>query len=117
SVRQPLPLGGAVLERRAEAFEQLGESLAGGFVDGTVEVGEAYGEEADAFGAVPTSDPDDRAAFAVVGGFDRDRARQVAARALERAAGRVEKPPVLGARVLRGGPSVLGGDVLVRHPV
>src|SRR6185437_16918440 len=79
-VRQPPPLGGAVLEPRAEAFEQPGKPLAGGFLDRPVEVGEAYREDADSFGPVLAGDPDDRPAFPVVGNLDRDRAGQVTAR-------------------------------------
>ena len=43
-VRIPLPLGGAVLERRAEPLEQLAQPLPGGLADGLVDVGEAYRE-------------------------------------------------------------------------
>ena len=86
---------------------------AGGLADGLVEVGEAHREHADALRTVLAGDPDDGAAFPVIGGLDRDRAGQVAAGALKRAAGRVEEALVLGAGVPRG--SGVFGGVLVRH--
>src|SRR5690242_982682 len=94
------------------------EPAPGVLADGMVKDLQAHREDTDALGPVLAGDPDDRAAFPVVGGFDRDGARQVAAGALERLASRVQEALVLGAGVpLELADSVLGdlSCVLVRH--
>jgi hypothetical protein len=107
SVRQLLPLGWAVLQRRAEQAEEPDEPVAGDLADRLVEVGQADREDADALGAVLAGDADDGAAFPVVRGLDGDRAGEVPPGSLQGPAGGVEEAPELRARVPAGG-RVLG---------
>jgi len=107
SVRQPSPLGGAVLERRSDPFEQIDEPAAGGLADGSIEVGQADADLGTALGSV-ADEANDRFALRVVWLPDGDRRAQVAPRPFQRPAGGCEQP-----RVFR--PGVPARRCLIRH--
>jgi hypothetical protein len=78
SVRQPSPVGGAVLDRRPDPFEQIDEPAAGGLADGSIEVSQADADLGAALGSVADK-ANDRFALRVVWMFDGDRRAHVAA--------------------------------------